>query len=120
VTFGGVILPASLVVLLAFSNAAYTKGGGHGSGSHSSGGHSSSGHHSSNDSSTGHSAGTSPPTAQASTGAASTTVGIGGGRNMSGTRFTSSTTKYRYYCPEAGLYYPDIAQCPSGFRGITE
>ena len=31
----------------------------------------------------------------------------------------SGATEYRYYCPEFDRYYPEVLECPSGFRGVT-
>ena len=33
--------------------------------------------------------------------------------------YPSGATEYRYYCPEFDRYYPEVLECPSGFRGVT-
>ena len=28
-------------------------------------------------------------------------------------------TQYQYYCPDSDRYYPEVLECPSGFRAVT-
>jgi len=46
-------------------------------------------------------------------------VGVGSGR-MYHVPIAPGGTKFRYYCPAVQRYYPEVAECPSGFRGVPE